>query len=161
MRVCLFDLDGVLAPTAAVHVAAWKEVFDEFLRRRAGRTGDGFRPFDVADYDEYVDGRPRAGGARSFLASRHITLPEGRPDDPPDKETVQGLSARKDEAFARRPHRDGVKPLEGSVRYLRAARDAGLRRAVVSSSRHCAEILPAAGIADLIELVRPDPEARS
>ncbi|NJC73597.1 beta-phosphoglucomutase family hydrolase [Planosporangium thailandense] len=152
IRACLFDLDGVLTPTAAVHAAAWKEVFDEFLRQHAARTGAEFRPFDqVADYDEYVDGRPRADGTRSFLASRHVTLPEGQPDDPPDKETVQGLSARKDEAFARRLHHDGVKPYEGSVRYLRAARDAGLRRAVVSSSRHCAEILVAAGIADLIE----------
>jgi HAD superfamily hydrolase (TIGR01509 family) len=152
IRACLFDLDGVLTPTAAVHAAAWQETFDEFLRERSARTGEPFTPFDpVADYDEYVDGKPRADGTRSFLASRHITLPEGDPDDPPGRETVQGLSARKDEAFSRRVHRVGVKPYEGSVRYLRAARDAGLRRAVVSSSRHCAEILRAAGIDDLIE----------
>ncbi|GII26292.1 beta-phosphoglucomutase family hydrolase [Planosporangium mesophilum] len=149
---CLFDLDGVLTPTAAVHAAAWKETFDGFLRERSARTGEPFTPFDpVADYDEYVDGKPRADGTRSFLESRHISLPEGGPDDPPGEETVQGLSSRKDEAFARRLHRDGVEPYEGSVRYLKAARDAGLRRAVVSSSRHCAEILAAAGIADLIE----------
>jgi beta-phosphoglucomutase family hydrolase len=153
IRACLFDLDGVLTPTAAVHAAAWKETFDDFLRQRAARTGEAFTPFDpVADYDEYVDGKPRADGTRSFLESRHITLDEGDPDDPPDAETVQGLSARKDEAFSRRIHRGGVKPYDGSVRYLRAARDAGLRRAVVSSSRHCAEILAAAGIADLIEV---------
>jgi beta-phosphoglucomutase family hydrolase len=152
VRACLFDLDGVLTPTAAVHAAAWQETFDEFLQRRAARGGEEFRPFDpVADYDEYVDGKARADGTRSFLESRHITLPEGDPDDPPDRETVQGLSARKDEAFSRRVHSDGVRPYEGSVRYLRAARDAGLRRAVVSSSRHCAEILRAAGIDDLIE----------
>jgi beta-phosphoglucomutase family hydrolase len=152
ISACLFDLDGVLTPTAAVHAAAWQETFDGFLRERAARTGEPFTPFDpVADYDEYVDGRPRADGTRSFLESRHLTLPEGDPDDPPEAATVQGLSARKDEAFARRVHRDGVKPYEGSVRYLRAARDAGLRRAVVSSSRHCAEILAAAGIDDLIE----------
>jgi beta-phosphoglucomutase family hydrolase len=151
-RACLFDLDGVLTPTAAVHAAAWKETFDDFLRRRAARSGEAFTPFDpVADYDEYVDGKPRADGTRSFLESRHIALPEGDPDDPPQRETIQGLSARKDEAFSRRVHREGVKPYEGSVRYLRAARDAGLRRAVVSSSKHCAEILAAAGIADLIE----------
>nr|WP_205861087.1 beta-phosphoglucomutase family hydrolase [Planosporangium flavigriseum] len=152
VRACLFDLDGVLTPTAAVHAAAWKELFDDFLRQRAARTGEKFRPFDpVADYDEYVDGRPRADGTRSFLASRNITLPEGEPDDPPDRETIQGLSARKDAAFSRRLHHGGVEPYEGSVRYLQAARDAGLRRAVVSASKHCAEILRTAGIDELIE----------
>src|SRR5262249_22654377 len=115
IRVCLFDLDGVLTPTAAVHAAAWKELFDDFLRERAARTGEPFVPFDpVVDYDEYVDGKPRADGTRSFLASRGIALPEGEPDDPPkggppkggppkggppEKETVEGLSARKDEVF--------------------------------------------------------------
>jgi beta-phosphoglucomutase family hydrolase len=153
VRACLFDLDGVLTPTAAVHAAAWKETFDDFLRQRAARTGEEFRPFDpVADYDEYVDGKPRADGTRLFLASRKITLPEGQPDDPPNRETIQGLSTRKDEAFSRRLRGGGVKPFEGSVRYLRATRDAGLRRAVVSSSKHCAEILAAAGIDDLIEV---------
>jgi beta-phosphoglucomutase family hydrolase len=152
IRACLFDLDGVLTPTAAVHAAAWKETFDDFLRQRAARTGEEFRPFDpVADYDVYVDGKPRADGTRSFLESRQITLPEGHPDDPPDQETIQGLSARKDEAFTRRLHRGEIKPYEGSVRYLRAVRDAGLRRAVVSASKHCAEVLRAAGIDDLIE----------
>jgi HAD superfamily hydrolase (TIGR01509 family) len=121
-------------------------MFDAFLRER------GEPPFELPrDYDEYVDGKPRADGTRSFLAARHLTLPEGDPDDPPEKETVQGLSAGKDDAFSRRLHRGGVEPYEGSVRYLRAARDAGLRRAVVSSSKHCAEVLRAAGIDDLIE----------
>jgi beta-phosphoglucomutase family hydrolase len=153
IRACLFDLDGVLTPTAAVHAAAWKEMFDEFLRERASRTGEPFVPFDpVTDYDEYVDGKARADGTRSFLASRHITLPEGDDGDPPDRETIEGLSARKDVVFLRRVHRDGVKPYEGSVRYLHAVRDAGLRRAVVSSSRNCAEIVRAAGIEDLIEV---------
>jgi beta-phosphoglucomutase family hydrolase len=153
VRACLFDLDGVLTPTAAVHAAAWKEMFDDFLRERAARTGEPFTPFDpVADYDAYVDGKPRADGTRSFLESRRIILPEGDPDDPPSSETVQGLSARKDEAFSRRLHRGEIRPYEGSVRYLRAARDAGLRRAVVSSSKHCAEVLAAAGLEDLIEV---------
>ncbi|MGI5242194.1 HAD-IA family hydrolase [Dactylosporangium sp. CA-139066] len=151
VRACLFDLDGVLTPTAAVHAAAWKETFDGFLRQRAARVGEEFRPFDLAaDYDEYVDGKPRLDGTRSFLASRDITLPEGQPDDPPTRETVQGLSARKDTAFSRRLG-DGVEPFEGSVRYLRAARDAGLRRAVVSSSKHCAAVLAAAGIDGFVE----------
>ncbi|GAA2358672.1 HAD-IA family hydrolase [Dactylosporangium salmoneum] len=152
VRACLFDLDGVLTPTAAVHAAAWKETFDDFLRQRAARGGEEFRAFDpVADYDEYVDGKPRVDGTRSFLASRDITLPEGQPDDPPSRDTIQGLSARKDEAFSRRLG-DGVQPYEGSLRYLRAARDAGLRRAVVSSSKHCAAVVAAAGIDDLLEV---------
>jgi beta-phosphoglucomutase family hydrolase len=153
IRACLFDLDGVLTPTATVHAVAWKEMFDDVLRRRADRTGEPFVPFDpIADYDDHVDGKPRADGTRSFLESRHITLPEGDPDDPPDKETVQGLSVRKDAIFLKRVHRDGVKPYAGSVRYLHAAREAGLRRAVVSSSTHGAEILRAAGIEDLLEV---------
>jgi beta-phosphoglucomutase family hydrolase len=153
IRACLFDLDGVLTPTAAVHAAAWKALFDDYLRTRAERTGESFPPFDqVADYDEYVDGKARADGTRSFLAACGISLPEGDPDDPPERETVQGLSARKDAIFLERVHRDGVKPYAGSVRYLRAARDGGLRRAVVSSSTHAAEILQAAGIEDLLEL---------
>ncbi len=153
ISACLFDLDGVLTPTALVHAAAWKEMFDEYLRERAAHTGEPFVPFDpVTDYDEYVDGKARADGTRSFLESRHITLPEGAEDDPPDKETIEGLSARKDVVFLRRVHRDGVKPYEGSVRYLHAARDAGLRRAVVSSSKNCAEIVRAAGLEDLIEV---------
>jgi len=153
IRACLFDLDGVLTPTAAVHDAAWKDMFDDYLRERAARTGEPFVPFDpVTDYDEYVDGKARADGTRSFLESRHITLPEGDEGDPPDRETIQGLSARKDVVFLRRVHRDGVKPYEGSVRYLHAARDAGLHRAVVSSSKNCAEILRAAGLEDLIEV---------
>jgi HAD superfamily hydrolase (TIGR01509 family) len=153
VRACLLDLDGVLTPTAAVHAAAWKELFDDFLLSRAERAGEPFVPFDqVADYDEYVDGKARADGTGSFLASRGISLREGDPDDPPERETVQGLSARKDVIFLERVHRDGVMPYAGSVRYLQAARAAGLRRAVVSSSTHAAEILQAAGIKDLLEL---------
>jgi beta-phosphoglucomutase family hydrolase len=150
IRACLFDLDGVLTPTAGIHATAWKEMFDGFL---AERTGPGYRPFDkVGDYETYVDGKPRADGTRDFLASRGITLPEGDPDDPPQAHTVEGLSKRKDALFERVVHEQGVKPYPGSVRYLQAVRDAGLRRAVVSSSAHCAEIVAAAGIADLLEV---------
>jgi beta-phosphoglucomutase family hydrolase len=149
IRACLFDLDGVLTPTAKIHAAAWKETFDGFLRRH---DGERFVPFDaVEDYDRYVDGRPRADGTRTFLASRGIKLPEGAPGDPPDRDTVEGLSARKDDLFEQVVRRDGVAPYPGSVRYLTAARDAGLRRAVVSASAHCAEIVRAAGLADLLE----------
>jgi beta-phosphoglucomutase family hydrolase len=151
-RGCLFDLDGVLTKTAKVHDAAWKEMFDGFLRDRSRLTGQPFVPFDpVADYDEYVDGKPRADGTRSFLASRGIELPEGAADDPPDAETVHGLSNRKNRILLRRIREDGVEAYEGSVRYVRAARDAGLRRAVVSSSANCRDVLAAAHIEDLFE----------
>jgi beta-phosphoglucomutase family hydrolase len=149
VTACLFDLDGVLTRTASVHAAAWKEMFDEFLRQRDGAS---FRPFDaVADYDEYVDGKPRADGTRSFLASRGITLPEGSPDDAPGVQTVHGLSDRKNALVLEKLREHGVELYDGSVRYVRAARDAGLRTAVVSSSANTAEVLDAAGIADLFE----------
>ena len=150
IRACLFDLDGVLTPTALIHSEAWKEMFDAFL---AEYQGPDYPPFDRgADYIRYVDGRPRADGTRTFLASRGIHLPEGSPDDPPEQHTVQGLSKRKDAIFQRVVEREGVKPYPGSVRYLEACRDAGLRRAVVSSSAHCANIVRAAGIEDLLEV---------
>jgi beta-phosphoglucomutase family hydrolase len=149
IRAALFDLDGVLTPTALVHAAAWSEMFDAFLRER---DGPGFRPFDpVEDYAEYVDGRARADGTRTFLASRGITLPEGSSGDPADAQTVEGLSERKDEIFRRHLAQGGVAPYPGSVRYLHAVRAAGLRTAVVSASRHCAQIVAAAGIAELFD----------
>jgi beta-phosphoglucomutase family hydrolase len=149
---CLFDLDGVLTKTAAVHAAAWKEMFDGYLRERAERTGEKFQPFDaVADYDEYVDGKPRYEGVQSFLAARGIELPRGQPSDLPSAETVDGLGNRKNELLLRLIRERGVEPYEGSVRYVRAAKDAGLRRAVVSSSTNCRDVLVAAGIEDLFE----------
>jgi beta-phosphoglucomutase family hydrolase len=152
VRACLFDLDGVLTRTAAVHDAAWKKMFDEFLRAWAARTGEPFVPFDpVKDYMDYIDGRPREDGTRSFLAARGITLPEGDPDDPPDRLTVRGLSNRKNELVLRLLAEEGVEVFEGSVRYVRAVRTAGLRTAVVSSSANTAQVLGAAGIADLFD----------
>jgi HAD superfamily hydrolase (TIGR01509 family) len=143
----------VLTQTARVHAAAWKEMFDAFLRARAGRAGEPFVPFDaLGDYDEYVDGKPRYDGVRSFLASRGIELPEGGPDDPPDAETVSGLGNRKNDLVLELIRRDGVEAYEGSVRYVHAARDAGLRRAVVSASANCQDVLAAAGIEDLFEV---------
>ena len=152
VRACLFDLDGVLTQTAKVHAAAWKEMFDAYLGQRAARTGEAFRPFDdVADYDEYVDGKPRYDGVRSFLASRGIHLPEGSPDDPPDAETVHGLGNRKNELVLRLIRERGVQAYEGSVRYLRQVREAGYRTAVVSSSANCQDVLRAAGIEGLFD----------
>ena len=153
IRACLFDLDGVLTQTAKIHAAAWKEMFDAFLRERAAQTGESFEPFEpVADYDEYVDGKPRYDGVRSFLAARGIALPEGTPDDPPDAATVHGLGNRKNELVLAMIERQGVEVYEGSVRYVRAVRDAGLGRAVVTSSANADEVLAAAGIDDLFDV---------
>jgi beta-phosphoglucomutase family hydrolase len=152
IRGCLFDLDGVLTKTAKVHDAAWKQMFDGYLSERAKRTGQPFVPFDpVKDYEEYVDGKPRADGTRSFLASRGIELPEGREDDPPEAETIEGLGNRKNKIVLEKIRTDGVEAYEGSVRYVRAVRDAGLRLAVVSSSANAHDVLVAAGIEDLFE----------
>ncbi|HUZ87168.1 MAG TPA: beta-phosphoglucomutase family hydrolase [Candidatus Baltobacterales bacterium] len=149
---CLFDLDGVLTETARVHADAWKTMFDAFLKQRAAADGSRFKPFDkVSDYDEYVDGKPRADGVRSFLASRHIEIPEGGNTDPPGKDTVHGLGHRKDRLFLDLIHRDGVRPYEGSVRYLHAVREAGFRTAVVSSSKNCSEVLKAAKLDGLFD----------
>jgi beta-phosphoglucomutase family hydrolase len=153
VRGCLFDLDGVLTQTAKVHDAAWKEMFDAYLRERAQRTGEPFVPFDpVKDYDEYVDGKPRPDGVRSFLESRGITLPVGQDDDPPSAETVYGLGNRKNEILLRRIRQDGVEAYPGSVTFVRAVKDAGMPRAVVSSSANCRDVLIAAGIEDLFDV---------
>lgn len=152
VTACLFDLDGVLTQTARVHAEAWKAMFDAYLRQRAAGDGTRFKPFDkVSDYDEYVDGKPRADGVRSFLASRHIEVLEGGDADPPGRDTVHGLGNRKDKLFLELIHRDGVSPYKGSVRYLRAARGAGLRTAVVSSSKNCSEVLRAAELDGLFD----------
>jgi beta-phosphoglucomutase family hydrolase len=147
VAACLFDLDGVLTETSAVHAAAWKTMFDAYLRERSRRTGEPFREFDVvADYDRYVDGKPRSDGVRSFLASRGITLPEGSPGDPPSAETIHGLGNRKNALVQRLIDERGVKAYEGSVRYLEAVRDHGMPCAVVSSSANCRQVTRAAGI---------------
>ncbi len=152
VTVCLFDLDGVLTQTAKVHDAAWKETFDDYLKARGKQTGEEFKEFDPDhDYDEYVDGKPRYDGVRSFLQSRGIELPEGQPSDPPSAETICGIGNRKNELVLKLIKEQGVQAYEGSVRYVRAARDAGLRRAVVSSSANCKDVLVAAGIDDLFE----------
>lgn len=149
VRACLFDLDGVLTNTAAVHAAAWKRVFDEFLREREG---SAFTPFDAeTDYDRYVDGKPRQDGVRDFLASRGITLAEGQPDDPVSAPTVYGLGNRKNADLTRRIAQDGVEVFAGSRRYLQAAQQAGLGRVVVSSSANTALVLRATGLDQYIQ----------
>jgi beta-phosphoglucomutase family hydrolase len=154
IEACLFDLDGVLTQTAKVHAAAWKQMFDAYLRGRATKRGEEFREFDEHDdYDEYVDGKPRYEGVRAFLASRQIELPQGAPDDRPDAETIDGLGNRKNEIVLELIRRDGVEAYEGSVRYVQAARAAGMRCAVVSSSTNCRDVLIAAGIIELFEVI--------
>ena len=156
VRVCLFDLDGVLTNTAAVHTVAWKQAFDAFLRER---DGEGFIPFDAdTDYPRYVDGKPRADGVRAFLASRGIDLPDGSPDDGPDAATVHGVGNRKNRLLLDLIARDGVEVFARSVRYLEAVRSAGLRTAVVSSSANTRQVLEVTGLAPLLEL-RMDAQA--
>ncbi len=144
MQACLFDLDGVLTKTAAVHAKAWKEMFDDFLRRRAEKDGTAFVPFDLHDdYDEYVDGKPREDGVRDFLASRHVHL---------SQDEVKQLGDQKNALVVRRIHDEGVEVFEGSVRYLDAVKAAGLQRAVVSSSANTADVLHVTGMAPYFEV---------
>lgn len=139
VTACLFDLDGVLTRTAEVHARAWKQMFEAYLREHGGGTFD-----EVADYDRYVDGKPRYEGVRSFLASRGM--------HPPESEIVE-LGDRKNELVLRLIEERGVEAYEGSVRYVKAAREAGMGRAVVSSSTNARAVLKAAGIAELFEAV--------
>jgi beta-phosphoglucomutase family hydrolase len=151
---CVFDLDGVLTGSAAIHAAAWSDAFEEFLSLRLERTGERFaayRPFNPrTDYSQHIHGKPRLDGAHAFLASRGIRLPEGHVDDPPGAETVHGLANRKSEALARRLDREGVEAYADTRQYLEAAREAGLRLAVVSASANTGSILERAGLAALI-----------
>ena len=153
IAACLFDMDGVVTQTAVVHAAAWKEMFDGFLRQRAESTGTEFVPFDAhAEYDAYVDGKPRLDGTRSFLASRGIDLPEGSPDDPPGMPTIYGLSNRKNQLVLAKLAAGGVKVYEGTVSYIRSVRNAGMSTAIVSSSANTQQILDAAGLAGLFDV---------
>jgi beta-phosphoglucomutase family hydrolase len=144
----LFDLDGVLTQTAKVHFAAWKQTFDEVLAAH----GDD-HPFTQADYNTYVDGKPREDGVRDFLASRDIHPERGEADDPADKPTVFGIGNRKNDLLLEKIHTDGVETYPGSVRYLDAAVEAGLRRAVVSASKNTEDVLRVTGLRDKVEIV--------
>ncbi len=147
----LFDLDGVLTDTAAIHAACWKRTFDEFLRARAEAGGEPFRPFDDADYQHYVDGKPRYDGVRDFLASRDIELPEGEADDPPDRATVCGVGNRKNQLVGEAIARGEVERYESSVELVQRLREAGIHTAVVSSSANCAAVLEAAKMTHLFD----------
>ena len=148
----IFDMDGVVTDTARTHAAAWKHLFDEYLRERADRSGEPFHPFDAdADYLRYVDGKPRYDGVESFLKSRGISLPYGGPDDPPDRETVCGLGNRKNQYFLARLKEQGAEPYQSTVEFIRALKAKGVRTAIISASRNCAEVLEAAGVQDLFD----------
>lgn len=147
-------MDGVLTETALLHAAAWKKMFDRFLASRAAEAGEPFRPFDdEADYRLYVDGKIRADGVRSFLESRGIHLPEGAPDDPPGHGTVHALGNKKNELVRELIRQGGVSAYEGSLRYLEAIRGSDVERAVVSASANTLDVLDAAGLAGMFDVV--------
>ncbi len=149
----LFDLDGVLTDTASLHARAWKQMFDEFLRRYSADHGLPFEPFEIAtDYRSHVDGKPRYEGVSAFLESRRIVLPEGSITDSSEADTTFGLGNRKNE-MVQRLMADGVDPYPSSIEVVQCLLDAGIRTAVVSSSRNARPVLEAAGIADLFETV--------
>lgn len=153
VTACLFDMDGVITQTAKVHDAAWKEMFDNFLREWSAEHNVPFVPFDpVHDYDEYVDGKPRMEGTESFLESRGINLPVGAEADPSGAHTIWGLSNKKNDLISQVLARDGVQVYEGSARYVKAVREAGLRTAIVSSSANTEAVLLAAGAAELFDV---------
>jgi beta-phosphoglucomutase family hydrolase len=153
ITACLFDMDGVITQTAKVHDAAWKEMFDAFLRDWSASHDQPFVPFDpVGDYEQYVDGKPRLDGTASFLESRGIELPMGEESDPAGTPTIWGLGNKKNDLIQEVIERDGVQAYEGSVRYVNAVREAGLRTAIVSSSANTEAVLKAAGVDGLFEV---------
>jgi beta-phosphoglucomutase family hydrolase len=150
---CLFDMDGVVTQTATVHAAAWKQMFDEFLRERAQASGTEFVPFDPHhEYDAYVDGKPRLDGTRSFLESRGIDLPDGSPDDPPGTSTLHGLSNRKNDLVLVKLEENGVQVYDGTITFIKAVRAKGIATAIVSSSANTRQVLDVAKIADLFDV---------
>lgn len=153
-RAVLFDLDGVLTDTAAIHAACWKQVFDDYLRERADRLGVPFVEFDSArDYIDFVDGKPRYDGVRSFLASRGIQLPEGDPADPPGTGTVCALGNRKNVLIREALAQGGIEPYPDAVRLLDQLAGSSLGLAVVSSSKNTPAVLAAAGLATRFDAV--------
>ena len=152
LEAVIFDMDGVVTETATVHAAAWKRLFDDYLRARSWRTGEPFTPFDAGtDYLAHVDGRNRYDGVHGFMASRGITLPWGDPSDPPMAETVCGLGNRKDELFRRRLAEDGAHAYPSTVALIHDLRAAGVRTGLVTASRNAEEVLAAAGVGGLFD----------
>jgi trehalose 6-phosphate phosphatase len=150
----VFDLDGVITFTAGIHAAAWKQLFDDYMRSRQKRFGEAFRPFDSdADYCAYVDGKPRYDGVAAFLASRGIHLEQGSATDSPDRETVCGLGNRKNDLFNAKVEELGVDVDEDAVRFVRELRDCGVHVGLASSSKNAISILRRVGLLDLFDAI--------
>ena len=142
----LFDLDGVLTDSAALHAKSWKRLFDRFLQ---DRDGSGFRPFTIeTDYLRFVDGKPRYDGIRSFLASRDISIPEGAPEDGPEEVTVHGLGRRKNDLFLKALEDDGIATFPEALEFLETVRRSGMKTALVSSSRNSRAMVAKVGLTD-------------
>jgi trehalose-phosphatase len=153
-KAAILDLDGVITNTASLHARAWKEMFDDFLERRPEREGEDHSPFDIKrDYLRYVDGKPRFDGVRSFLESRGIELPEGKPDDCAEEETVRGIGKRKNQIFLNLLRRETVQTFGDAVEQVRRWRNRGLATALITSSRNGRRIIEAAGLADLFDVM--------
>jgi alpha,alpha-trehalase len=145
----VFDMDGVVTDTARVHAAAWKRLFDDWLRARAARTGEAFAEFTSGDYRAYVDGKRREDGVAAFLASRGVRLPWGTEDDPPDRDTVVGLGRRKNAYFLERVAIDGVRAYDSTVHLVRDLGAAGIGVGLVTASRNAGPVLESAGLDQL------------
>ena len=153
VSACLFDMDGVVTKTAIVHAAAWKQMFDDFLRERARSAGTEFVPFDAHhDYDAYVDGKPRLDGTRAFLESRGIELPDGSPDDKPGTPTINGLGNRKNDLVLVKMKENGVQVYDDTITFIKAVREKSMPTAIVSSSANTRQVLDVAKIADLFDV---------
>ena len=150
----LFDLDGVLTDTSRLHAACWKKMFDEFLRKRAEKSGEELQPFSITDdYFLYVDGRLRSDGVRDFLRSRNINLSEGDPDAPPESETISGLGNRKNNMVNELMAAAGIDVYPDSVAWVRLLREQGYKTAVVSASSNCTTVLTSSKILDLFDTI--------
>jgi trehalose 6-phosphate phosphatase len=158
-EAAILDMDGVITKSARAHAASWKRMFDEYLRERAGRSGEKFRPFSDEDYYRYVDGKPRYEGAESFLVSREISLPFGKPDDPPGKETVCGLGNRKNRYYLEHLKKYGVESYQSTIDFVKELKARNKRIAVISASRNAKAVLEAAGARDLFHVVVDGVEA--
>ncbi len=154
IKACIMDMDGVVTNTAELHARAWKRMFDDFLTAPSHLKEEKNQPFDIKrDYQDYVDGKPRYDGVQSFIASRGMALPYGKPDDPPDKETICGLGNRKNQVFAALVEKEGVRAFDSTISFIKKGREAGLRFALISSSRNARMILEAAGVSDFFQVV--------
>ena len=145
----LYDLDGVLTPTALVHMRAWQEMFSGYLATHHPDQP----PYTDEDYFQWVDGKPRYAGVRAFLESRGITVPEGDPLDDPDALTVCGLGNRKNERFESILASEGVEAYPGSRALVENLAERGLKQAVVSSSRNAPDVLAAARLIDYFDTI--------